>query len=149
MATCAAAAAGLASCPCLSSSVVSAHMASVTSVDTGTGIFSAFTNGAVYPVGYGVGCERHDLLKPPSCEPEWCAELSGECARRWCSEPWCYVNATACALQQNPNSYIWLNQLPGNGSALSYSYETCNGTDTFAQEHIERTAPSPAPPAEW
>ena len=97
---------GLSQCPCLSRAEVSALMAGVTEATIAGSTFTAFSEGAIYPSTYGAGCGIHDYGLPPYCTTLRCADDEDGCIKRWCAEPWCYVDLATCDLTKHETKYF-------------------------------------------
>ena len=83
-----------------------------------------------YGVGYGLHrCAAHDAGKRPLCNVA--------AAPSWCSAPWCYVDASACA----PNITTTASYYLGD-TATHYSYEACDSSDETAfSGQVKRALP--------
>ena len=116
--------------------------ATTTTASVGGTTYPAFTEGATYGPGYGLGCEAHDFGLVPYCTTRWCsAPINGECVSRWCGERWCWVDAATCSSVPAPSATSYFSPL-----TLTYSYETCNGTNVFDSFYQEVMAHKPPPP---
>jgi len=72
--------------------------------------------------GYGFGCTAHDV-NGSTDYPE-CNKTS---APAWCSDSWCYVQASSCTVTHEMSTSI-----PG----LAWSYTTCGFRDRFSRSNI-------------
>ena len=103
---------------------------------SGTCAYRAAAAGAAwpYPTTYGMdSCQAHD-----SAEQPYCADADGVAlvdAPSWCASPWCFIDVTACDMANDPSSYF-----AGSNPALTYSYETCSATNTFADTSHDPSA---------
>ena len=79
-----------------------------------------------YPPTYGVGnCSAHDSGLPPLCDAPG--------APSWCSQRWCYVNATTCGaagVELVPSAYLAHHP---RGSEVRLSYKACAQDDFWSQ----------------
>jgi hypothetical protein len=136
---------GNVSCPCLDATTVATLLAGTTTVSIGGQLYPyGDAVGAVYTSDYGVGCRSWDVRKVPFCVPKYCGPpINGECMPQWCAEPWCWVNVSLCASVGFP---MWAsNYMTGK---VSYSYETCGGTDVFGTFYQAVMAPKTPPPSQ-
>ncbi len=80
-------------------------------------------------------CLQHDLLHDPICQ----GDLSTTTIPPYCSQTWCFVNATSC--KKNSEEIISKSDyFPEDQHDIFYSYSTCNSTDYFWQQHLESSA---------
>ena len=57
---------------------------------------------------------------------------------KWCFQPWCYVNGTACAgsgVSTKPATYEYDWLRPENAAHLHYSYDTCDSEDLYTADY--------------
>lgn len=129
-------------CPCLPLSQIVTLTAGIVDARIGGTTFAVFSasTGDQYSQGYGVGCGLHDHRLPPFCQTTWCRELDSECTRRFCDEPWCFVDLNACTGVPAPQLSRYFEP-----HALYYSYETCGGVNAFDAVHQSLVTPSPPP----
>ena len=92
-----------------------------------------------YPSNYGlVDCETFDVGRQPFCDSVSIGGAFDPLANPlWCSDMWCYVNASACNVSTYESSYF-----PGR---LRYSYETCGTANEFSTYYALKQ-PRPPPP---
>jgi|EP01046_Picozoa_sp_COSAG06_P034407 hypothetical protein len=79
-----------------------------------------------YPPTYGVGnCSAHDRGLPPVCDTP--------SAPAWCSQHWCYVNATTCGaagFELVPSEYLAHHS---RGSEVMLSYSVCSERNLWTE----------------
>jgi hypothetical protein len=93
---------------------------------------SLTTNFTHYPGDYGESCAPHKEPGATDCfdlsvSPP--VELPTEKQANWCNSPWCYVDPCYCdASDATPSDYF-----PYLREKLTYSYETCDGANTYTE----------------
>ena len=143
MAACADAS-GLALCPCLNASALAALTADISYAIVSGQNFSAFSADATYASHYGQNCGAHDFGVEPLCTPRWCEWAgSGGATPFWCGTRWCWVDANRCSGIPAPTQSFYFAHA---AVALTYSYETCEATNTFDNVYEALIAPKPPPP---
>merc|ERR1712083_898540 len=97
----------------------------------------------IYPADYGAQCEVQpdqayeacynkstmDKTSDPMVPPE---ELNP--AADWCTEKWCYVDPCKCDAPGVTESTAF----QSHDQAPSYTYSTCEGTDTWTAEQADK-----------
>jgi len=85
-------------------------------------------------VSYDYGssaCLQHDLLHDPICQ----GDLSTTTIPPYCSQPWCFVNATSC--KKNSEEFIFKSEYFLDQHDIFWSCSTCNSTDYFWQQYLD------------
>jgi len=85
---------------------------------------------ASYPADLGARCEAWDNGRHPSCKE---GEEPG-IGNDWCGQQWCYVDSCTCELPVLPKASIYVTDAKYRGRPIFYSYATCGGKDTWADE---------------
>ena len=118
---------GNASCPCI---------ASLADFGVVPGDVVAVVGGTPFNYGprYGDGgCALHDALRPPHCNvvlPRGNIDVAVDMPK-WCFQPWCYVNASACAMSTTPSGYAYRFWREASRPDLHFSYSTCESEDLY------------------
>lgn len=111
-------------------------------MDTEGVVFNHNGETYTYPLSYGIGCALHDLERGPFCH-EGIAEdgtVDYDVMPSWCTDMWCFVNASACNTASLLSEYV-------ASANLSYSYSACGAENTRSDYHAAKQPRPPPPPS--
>ena len=126
------------SCPCLSTYPTGMPL------NGGRPILTISGTQHEYHDTYGLlNCSVHDAGSAPFCDTTGPGgEFDPASNPPFCSQSWCYVNASECNVASALSAYV------SASVGLSYSYEGCSGVNAFSEYYqaVQPIAP-PAPPS--